>query len=136
MRQYAIASALAIFSITLCGCSKLVTPKDRDAVGTYVANLKWGTATLTLNDDHTFVETVETTSGTKTGSGSWHLQKSDSGGNNLRFDGNFLLVDSTTQGSSSPYVATYIQKVFGDVTIVNNPDESESSFNLQKPKRS
>jgi hypothetical protein len=136
MRTATIASVGILFCLTLCGCSKLATPKDHDAVGTYKATFGWGDAALTLNADHTFLETVKTAEAIKNGSGTWHLQAPDFGGDNLRFDGNFLVVNSKTQGRASPYVATYIQALFGDVTIVNDPDKSEDSFNKQKLKRS
>jgi hypothetical protein len=136
MHKATIASVAALFCVTLCGCSKLAMPKDHDAVGTYKATFSWGDATVTLNADHTFLEAVRTAAGIKNGSGTWHLQAPDVGGDNLRFDGNFLVVDSKTQGRAFPYVATYIQAVFGDVTIVNDPDKSEDSFNKQKLKRS
>jgi hypothetical protein len=111
-------------------------PSEQSAAGTYLAKCKWGTAVLVLKPDHTFTETLHAPDGLKNGSGTWNLQPYDGGGNNIHFEGNFLMVDNETQGRPSPDVRTYIQNVFGDVTIVNDPDESETSFSKQTSKRS
>lgn len=63
--------ALAVV-LTSFGCSGLIS--ENDILGTYHADLSWGSSALELKEDHTFVQTIEVRgSSTKQLVGRWHL---------------------------------------------------------------
>jgi hypothetical protein len=58
--------------LTSFGCSGIVSEKD--ILGTYHTDLSWGSSTLELKEDHTFVQTIQIKdSSTKQLIGRWKL---------------------------------------------------------------
>jgi hypothetical protein len=97
--------------------------RDADIVGTFQANPKWGTSTLVIRSDHTFEQTVSTSSGSfRRVEGRWELHTSTSG-DSITFDQKYLSATHDEQGEEVDGAFASVNRgLFGGVEISADPD--------------